>query len=74
MVAAFKRVLYGSHFAAADTNGLKVDLETYASELITDGKRKERKHKMKVMAFNGSARKDGNTAILINYLLKELQK
>jgi multimeric flavodoxin WrbA len=29
---------------------------------------------MKVMAFNGSARKDGNTAILINYVLKELDK
>lgn len=28
---------------------------------------------MKVIAFNGSARKDGNTAILINYVLKELQ-
>ena len=26
------------------------------------------------MAFNGSARKDGNTAILINYVLKELQQ
>jgi multimeric flavodoxin WrbA len=29
---------------------------------------------MKVVAFNGSARKDGNTAILINYALKELQQ
>lgn len=29
---------------------------------------------MKVIAFNGSARKDGNTAILINYVLDELQK
>ncbi len=29
---------------------------------------------MKVVAFNGSARKNGNTAILINYVLKELQK
>ena len=28
---------------------------------------------MKVMAFNGSARKDGNTAILINYVLSELR-
>ncbi len=27
---------------------------------------------MKVVAFNGSARKDGNTAILINYVLSEL--
>ena len=29
---------------------------------------------MKVIAFNGSARKDGNTAILINYALQELEK
>jgi multimeric flavodoxin WrbA len=29
---------------------------------------------MKVVAFNGSARKDGNTAILINYVLAELRK
>ena len=28
---------------------------------------------MKVVAFNGSARKDGNTAILINYMFKELE-
>ncbi|MCX8021917.1 MAG: flavodoxin family protein [Syntrophorhabdaceae bacterium] len=29
--------------------------------------------KIRVVAFNGSARKDGNTAILINHVLKELQ-
>jgi len=29
---------------------------------------------MKVIGFNGSARKDGNTAILINYVLEELEK
>jgi multimeric flavodoxin WrbA len=29
---------------------------------------------MKVVAFNGSARKDGNTAILVNVVLKELKK
>jgi len=29
---------------------------------------------MKVIAFNGSARKDGNTAILLNNVLAELQK
>jgi multimeric flavodoxin WrbA len=29
---------------------------------------------MKVVAFNGSARKDGNTAILINYVFDELKK
>jgi len=28
---------------------------------------------MKVVAFNGSARKDGNTAIMINYVLDELR-
>jgi len=30
-------------------------------------------HPMKVVAFNGSARKDGNTASLINYVLGELK-
>jgi multimeric flavodoxin WrbA len=29
---------------------------------------------MKVIAFNGSARKDGNTAILIRYVFQELEK
>ncbi len=29
---------------------------------------------MKVVAFNGSARKNGNTAILINYVLRELEQ
>lgn len=29
---------------------------------------------MKVVAFNGSARKDGNTAILIRHVFKELEK
>jgi multimeric flavodoxin WrbA len=29
---------------------------------------------MKVVAFNGSARKDGNTAILINYVLNRLRE
>lgn len=29
---------------------------------------------MKVVAFNGSARKDGNTAILIGYVLRELER
>ena len=29
---------------------------------------------MKVIAFNGSARKDGNTSILINYVFRELEK
>jgi multimeric flavodoxin WrbA len=28
---------------------------------------------MKVIAFNGSARKDGNTAILINHVFRELE-
>lgn len=29
---------------------------------------------MKVLAINGSARKDGNTAILINMVFEELNK
>jgi multimeric flavodoxin WrbA len=29
---------------------------------------------MKVVAFNGSARKDGNTAILIKHVFQELEK
>lgn len=29
---------------------------------------------MRVVAFNGSARKDGNTAILLNYVLRELEQ
>ena len=29
---------------------------------------------MKVVAFNGSARKDGNTAILIRHVFQELEK
>jgi multimeric flavodoxin WrbA len=29
---------------------------------------------MKVIAFNGSARKDGNTAILINHVLLQLKE
>jgi multimeric flavodoxin WrbA len=29
---------------------------------------------MKVVAFNGSARKDGNTAILVRYVFEELEK
>jgi multimeric flavodoxin WrbA len=36
--------------------------------------KREEKHKMKVIAFNGSPRKDGNTAILISYVFGELQK
>ena len=34
----------------------------------------EKEDKMKVVAFNGSARKDGNTAILLNLVLDELKK
>ena len=29
---------------------------------------------MKVIAFNGSARKDGNTSVLIKYVFEELEK
>jgi len=32
------------------------------------------KGRMKVVAFNGSARKDGNTAILLKHVLKEIQR
>jgi len=32
------------------------------------------REKMKVVAFNGSARKDGNTAVLVNTVFKELKK
>lgn len=67
-------MLYGSHFGAPDRNGLKGEIETDVSGLTINDRRKEKQHTMKVMAFNGSARKDGNTAILINYVLKELQK
>ena len=35
---------------------------------------KEEEKKMKVVAFNGSPRKDGNTFILINYVFRELEK
>jgi multimeric flavodoxin WrbA len=34
----------------------------------------EKEREMKVVAFNGSARKDGNTAILVNAVFKELKK
>jgi multimeric flavodoxin WrbA len=33
-----------------------------------------RRHEMKVVAFNGSSRKDGNTAILVKEVFKELKK
>ncbi len=32
------------------------------------------KFMMRVVAFNGSSRKDGNTAILLNLVLDELKK
>jgi multimeric flavodoxin WrbA len=35
--------------------------------------RKEKNH-MKIVAFNGSPRKDGNTTILINHAFRELEK
>jgi multimeric flavodoxin WrbA len=37
------------------------------------GAKLKQEPQMKVVAFNGSARKDGNTAILVNYVFKELQ-
>ena len=63
-----------AHFAALGRIGFKGDIETWVPQLKINDKRKEKKHTMKIMAFNGSARKDGNTAILINYVLKELQQ
>lgn len=39
---------------------------------IDEGIKKE-ESKMKVIAFNGSPRKDGNTAILINHLFREVE-
>jgi len=36
--------------------------------------RERRQTSMKVVAFNGSARKDGNTAILLNAVLDEIRK
>jgi len=38
----------------------------------TDNRNKEG-DSMKVVAFNGSARKDGNTAILVNHVFRELE-
>jgi multimeric flavodoxin WrbA len=29
---------------------------------------------MKVVAFNGSARKNGNTAMMVNYMFEELER
>jgi hypothetical protein len=34
----------------------------------------EKEREMKVVAFNGSARKDGNTAILVDAVFKELKR
>lgn len=44
-----------------------------ATELLglSDNERKSRK--MKILAINGSARKNGNTADMINVVLKELE-
>jgi multimeric flavodoxin WrbA len=39
-----------------------------------NGERTITVREMKVVAFNGSARKDGNTAILVNVVFKELKK
>lgn len=41
---------------------------------IVSTNQKERGENMKVVAFNGSPRKDGNTAILINHVFRELEK
>lgn len=42
---------------------------------MPNSRSKEKEGKMtKVVAFNGSSRKDGNTAILLNLVLDELKK
>jgi multimeric flavodoxin WrbA len=61
-------------FCCFRQNRLKDAFEIVMLRLRINTRRKETSNSMKVMAFNGSARKDGNTAILINYVLKELQK
>ena len=58
MVAAFEWVLYGSHFAAHGRVWLKGDIETCVPELKINDQQKEKKHTMKVMAFNGMAFKE----------------
>jgi hypothetical protein len=42
--------------------------------LVKHIRKETRKEVMKVIAFNGSARKQGNTAILINHVFSELEK
>ena len=37
-------------------------------------KKEKKENPLKVIAINGSARKDGNTAILINFALQELER
>ena len=41
---------------------------------LTENSKKGTTMSIKVVAFNGSARKDGNTAILVQTLFKELEK
>jgi multimeric flavodoxin WrbA len=40
----------------------------------TKGSKKGRRRRMRVVGFNGSPRQDGNTFILINLILRELEK
>jgi len=42
--------------------------------LVRENELFKKEEHMKVVAFNGSARKDGNTAILVSTVLKELKK
>jgi multimeric flavodoxin WrbA len=44
------------------------------NNLFEKPQQKKGKRTMKVVAFNGSSRKDGNTAILLNLVLDELKK
>lgn len=54
-------------------DGSKASLDDLKSEIYNEGKKKE-ENNMKVVAFNGSPRKDGNTFILINNVFRELEK
>ena len=54
-------------------DGYKASLDSLGLVVYNEEKNKEER-KMKVVAFNGSPRKDGNTFILINYVFRELEK
>lgn len=45
-----------------------------ATDVLGLSKKEEKRGKMKVLAINGSSRKDGNTADMLNLVLVELEK